>query len=299
MKKFLSVILLALLATSANAEVIRPTTTAEFAQTSVKITNLAGNSGGTGVIYRSEENHSLIVTNKHVCGILVHGGLVQDYTGQNYPVTGFQTSRIHDLCLVTVMNDLGVDTVLASEAPEIYSKAFVSGHPHLLPHVLTRGDFSGRVVVPIQVGVTPCTPDQMKKSPMQCFFGGGIPIVEKYDSQLVTATILPGSSGSGVFNEDGELSGLVFASDSRELAYALIVPYDYVAFFLTKEITTIPRLAPTPEVESPLLNLPHGNRNLFEPLLFSEVQQYTTGEAREMDLILQQLEDNKVCPTNP
>jgi V8-like Glu-specific endopeptidase len=42
-------------------------------------------------------------------------------------------------------------------------------------------------------------------------FVGGIPDIMQYDSTLVTATIMPGSSGSGVYNENKELAGVVFA----------------------------------------------------------------------------------------
>jgi len=55
---------------------------------------------------------------------------------------------------------------------------------------------------------------------------------------LVTATIMPGSSGSGVFNEDMELSGLAFAG-SGDLGYAWTVPYEDMMYFLNKELENL------------------------------------------------------------
>jgi hypothetical protein len=46
---------------------------------------------------------------------------------------------------------------------------------------------------------------------------------------------MPGSSGSGVFNEAGEISGLVFAGSAQGLSYGFIVPLESVKDFITKE----------------------------------------------------------------
>ena len=55
-------------------------------------------------------------------------------------------------------------------------------------------------------------------------------------TQLVTGLVLPGSSGSAVFDYKGYIGGVVFASGSRELYYALVVPYTFVKFFLEYEV---------------------------------------------------------------
>lgn len=228
--KFLTTILFLLTSCCATAETIRPQTTEEFAKTSVRITNTEQTHGGSGVILESTESNSLIMTNRHVCGLLEDGGGVVVKDDNAYPVVAYKASVIHDICVLVVDVDLGVNTVLASEPPKLYSKAYISGHPSLFPHVLTKGDFSGKMVVPIQTGSRPCTQEEVEKEPMMCFFEGW-PIIVRLEGQLVSATIAPGSSGSAVFNEDGEIAGLAFASNSRELGYALIVPYEYIANF--------------------------------------------------------------------
>lgn len=220
---------------------LRPHTTEEFARTSVKITNLAENSGGSGVILYSQPDASLVLTNKHVCEVVKHGGVVIQ-ENRRYLVAAYKVSNQHDLCEIMVNADLEVNTKIADKAPKKYSKAHISGHPALLPHVLTHGYVSGRMNVPVMIGMRKCNEkdvEDIKKNgdigkAFMCLFGG-IPIIKTFDSQLVTATILPGSSGSAVFDDNGEIIGLVFASGSRELNYAIIVPQEYVKSFVHDE----------------------------------------------------------------
>jgi S1-C subfamily serine protease len=215
-----------------------PLSVEEFARTSVKITNLAQNSGGSGSVYRSTVAGSYILTNQHVCEIVKRGGFVL-YGGSSHLVQSYQVYNKHDLCLVKISSDLGVNTKIADEMPRTYARAHISGHPALLPHVLTEGNFSGTDIISVIIGVKRCTGDEPPSMIPYCIFMGGIPIVRKYESQLVTGTILPGSSGSAVFNSSGEISGVVFAGRSRELSYAFIVPYSYVRDFL-RTVQNIP-----------------------------------------------------------
>lgn len=218
-----------------------PKTTAEFAKTSVKLVSKRGG-GGSGVVLESNKNESIILTNRHVCRLVTQGGIVVR-EGERHWVTHYKMSKNHDLCLVKVNADMGINTKVASEAPTKYTKAFISGHPHLLPHVLTQGNFSGRIFINLVVALRKCTQADYSKARrardmrtmLMCMFYGGLPVTQTFDSQLVTGTILPGSSGSAVFNEKGEISGLVFASGSRELSYALVVPQPYVYHFVALE----------------------------------------------------------------
>jgi S1-C subfamily serine protease len=205
-----------------------PMSVREFANTSVKITNMGMTSGGSGSVYESSDQGSLILTNDHVCKLVKSGGIVT-HNGFHYLVMSYKSYRYHDLCLIRVSENLGVSTKIATFKPQIYDRALISGHPALLPHVLTEGNFSGSEIIQVLIGVKPCT--ARDNSPL-CFFLGGLPIIKSYEAQLVTGTILPGSSGSAVFNSDGEVSGVVFAGRSRELSYAYIVPYIYVKNFI-------------------------------------------------------------------
>jgi S1-C subfamily serine protease len=70
---------------------------------------------------------------------------------------------------------------------------------------------------------------------MYCALFGVMPIIVTYNSTLVTGLIMPGSSGSAVFNKDGEISALIFAG-AQGLSYGFVVPYEYVRDFVTTEL---------------------------------------------------------------
>ena len=264
MKFFIS-LLTTLMTSCAAAQTVRPHTTAEFAKTAVKITNKAQTSGGSGVIFESNMFNSYVLTNRHVCEILKTGGVVST-DKETYNVVAFKTSKVHDLCVVKVGDNMHVNTVVASDEPEIYSRAHISGHPHLLPHVVTHGDFSGKLVIDIVVEVRPCTAEEVAKHPLECLFFGH-PVTDTLEAQLVSATILPGSSGSAVFNDKGEICGLAFAGDSRELSYALIVPQPFLVNFVEYEINSLPWQYPNALADDKNSNVaPHRNRVFFPPI---------------------------------
>lgn len=216
----------------------RPTQTRDFAKTSVMIVDAEMRSGGTGVVLRSTDTYSEILTNKHVCRLVEAGGLVIQ-NGNRYLVDSIKKYSKHDLCLVKIYQSLGINTEVSKTPPRDFEDAFISGHPALLPHVLTKGNFSGRQIIQLLVGIKKCTV-QEENGPygMYCTLMGGIPIVQSFASQLVTGTILPGSSGSGVFNSKGEISGLVFAGRGDGLGYAFIVPHEFVVDFIQNEANT-------------------------------------------------------------
>lgn len=228
--------------------VTKPTTDKSSASTSVMITSPDQHAGGTGVIYRSTTTKSYVLTNKHVCGVVENGGLVITDDGQEHAVVGYLKSKDHDLCMISVAADLHVNTEIASRAPEYYSKAAISGHPALLPTVVTHGHFSGRKIISVVTGIKKCTDEDLKANPLMCVFVGGIPQLKSYEAQLVTATIQGGSSGSAVFNEDGEIAGLVFAG-SGTIGYAFIVPYESVYNFVTNEWPMSEAIKPNTEFQ--------------------------------------------------
>lgn len=214
---------------------IAPKTNQEMAKTSVKIVRNDGESGGSGVIISSERYESKILTNRHVCGVVKNGGLV---VGDDFSVAVayYVMSEDHDLCLITVEKNLKVATRIASSSPEDYSDAAISGHPLLLPNIVTRGHFSGSVVIEVMMELKPCTESDMHGPfGIFCSILGGIPQIRRYQARIVSATIQPGSSGSAVFNSSGEISGLVFAGNGN-FGYAMIVPLEYIVNFLNDEV---------------------------------------------------------------
>lgn len=219
-------------------------TTAEMASAAVAITTPSERSGGTGVILESSSSESYILTNNHVCHVVVNGGIVKTDNNRKYEVVSYRPSAMHDLCLITVKADLGVNTAIANKAPELYEDAAIAGHPNLFPTVVTRGHFSKIDRGEVVIGTRTCTEEELHSgAAMFCLFMGGIPVVKSYEMQLVTATIMAGSSGSAVYNSRGQLSGLVFAGQG-DLGYAFIVPFEYVEGFLNNELPTVVPLYP-------------------------------------------------------
>lgn len=212
---------------------------AELAKASVMITNIQKTSGGTGVVLRSLPGQSVILTNRHVCGVVKDGGLITTDDNQDHRVTGYTEADNHDLCLVFVTEDLGLNTELANTAPHRYENATVIGHPNLYPTVITHGHFSNKKVIQVNIGKTACTEADMvdPQKALYCVFMGGLPIIKDYESILVTATIMPGSSGSPVYNDDGKIAAVVFAGQG-DLGYAFAVPYEYIRNFVNQQLNS-------------------------------------------------------------
>lgn len=223
--------LLVLLFFSFSSFAIKPKTVKELRDTSVKIMNLEMNSGGTGSIFKSYTNASHILTNKHVCRLIEQGGYVVKEE-RRYLITHYKKFKSHDLCLVRVKKNLKHNLDIARTLAVPAQKTLVSGHPNLLPHIATVGHLSSNVEIELVVGVKKCTEEDYQTNKMQCMFFGGIPEIEKFSSDVVSNLIKPGSSGSPVFNSDGELIGVVFAGSGRDFSHGYIVPHIYLLYFL-------------------------------------------------------------------
>lgn len=227
MNKFL--LTLVMLANLAYAET--PKTIQDLKNTSVRILNLDRNSGGTGSIFRSYSTGSHILTNKHVCRLIEPGGYV-DHNGNVMKITHYKKFDQHDLCLVRVATDLKINLEISETLVQPSSTTIVSGHPSLLPHIATTGHMSERQDINLVVGLRECTKEDVEKDPLTCAFFGGYPVVKTFDSQLVSNLIKPGNSGSAVFNNEGQVVGVVFAGAGRDFSFGYIVPQIYLLFFI-------------------------------------------------------------------
>lgn len=205
--------------------------------TSVKITNRDMNHGGTGIILKSSANKSQVLTNAHVCEVVKEGGVVLTETGK-YQVNSTKISQMSDLCVLTVLSDLYYSTKLAAKTPQMYDEVEVAGHPALMPNIISKGHLSGKDILQVMAGLRPCTYKDMIETPEYCIFLGGIPVIKSFESRLISATIMPGSSGSGVYNLNHELIGVVFAGQG-DFGYGWTVPYEQVKNFLETEQSTL------------------------------------------------------------
>jgi hypothetical protein len=242
--KFNLFLLITLLSVGCSTSTDR-TVASENTDATVMITNISRNSGGSGVILQSTSSESLVLTNAHVCGVVKFGGIVTSSSGTPAFVTHYKVSKVHDLCLISVSTDLQAKTQLAYAAPKKYDRAAISGHPRLLPNIVTFGHFSDKRIVQVMMGVRECTAEEYTNpdTTLFCFLVGKLPIVRTFEAIVVSATIQPGSSGSGVFNSDHRLAALVFAG-SGDLGYAMAVPYEYIDFFINQELSILPLESP-------------------------------------------------------
>lgn len=252
--KMLSVsILMCVLAAGVKATNIESNTVryeTNITASTVMVTNSEKTSGGSGSVVTVRDSESEILTNAHVCKILAKGGLVTTTHGRSYPVNLYKIDDIHDLCLIVVLNRLPNKAVLSPNPPGVYERATTSGHPALLPNVITEGHFSENIMIELFMGVTPCTAKDIVDYPEVCFFFGGIPIIKNYLSTLVTTLIMPGSSGSAVYNSNRELTNVIFAG-SGGIGYGFAVPYEYVSGFLGKYANNQHRETFTHPTDSP------------------------------------------------
>lgn len=182
--------------------------------------------GGTGVTLYSSIIASSVLTNRHVCEAIRHGGHVLKDSGEKFEIINFRESQVHDLCLILVSGNLNGGVTLASSAPAPYDDAIVSGHPHLMPTVIMQGHFTHKVKINIMMDPTPM------------------------EAQALSVLIGPGSSGSAVYNGRGELAGMVFAGMGM-IGFAYIVPYEYISYFLLWEASTILPEVITSEPKTP------------------------------------------------
>jgi len=215
----------------------------------VMVTRMDELSGGSGSVIYASRDKSIVLTNAHVCDVLNKaGGVVKKENGTRYMISGYRKSEFHDLCAVYVAADLGGTVKLAEKAPDSYSEAIITGHPALLPNIINKGSFGERKIIDIMIGMRACTEENVKseEDAIICSLVGGLPIIKSFESVVVSAMIMAGSSGSAVLNSNGELSGVVFAGQGQGLSYAFIVPFEYVSLFLReemnipKEITKVP-----------------------------------------------------------
>lgn len=227
-------------------------TKSTLADRTVMITNYTKNHGGSGSVIESTPEYSLILTNKHVCSVVHNGGLVV-HRGNEYFADAFAESTIHDLCLIRVSTDLGVNTPISQTGPSTYEPITIAGHPNLLPLVMTQGHTSDLKVVEIMTGVRKCDEEDMKNPDKAafCAFFGRLPVTQKYQSRLFTATIMPGSSGSAIYNNKNEVVGVVFAG-SGTLGYALAVPIEYVNQFLHQDTIQFVKTNAINEMRNPI-----------------------------------------------
>jgi serine protease Do len=156
---------------------------------------------GSGVVV----GDGRVITNCHVAKSAA--STVIKLAGKRYPATllRFDDNPLHDLCLLAVENLHAPAMPLAAvESIKVGQKAYALGAPHGLDLTLSEGIVSS--------------------------------LRKQDDSHYIqtTASISPGSSGGGLFNDSGALIGITTfqAEEGQNLNFA--VPVDWVKHLLEK-----------------------------------------------------------------
>lgn len=183
----------------------------------VRITNLNGQSGGTGFFVEAPSGNRYILTNSHVClmpSLLYVEG--QQVTPIEISLSG------PDLCLLAPPKNSSARGALKVRKAPLFLGEFVSvlGHPQLAPLTLTSGEFSATVKVAVAFAMV-ADPTQCPQSTSSMFIGFGFVCMREFSAAQTTIVIEPGNSGSPMFDAYGNVVGVVFAGDELGRAFAV------------------------------------------------------------------------------
>jgi len=177
--------------------------------------------GGSGVIVKSNKNGTWVLTNKHVCtankfeNLFIKPRLgITEYSGFGikrlndadktkpliFPGQVMKVATNYDLCLIYTDVVSLPHVPIANDMPNPKTKLYAYSAPNGALGVFSEGE------------------------------AGHSEYIDFMLEQYTTVLGSPGSSGSGVFNTDGELVGLVNLINGRGLT--LMVPLPHVKHFL-------------------------------------------------------------------
>lgn len=202
-----------------------------------RITNLEGNSGGTGFLVKAPSGNVYVLTNGHVCGLSKNGGPVflRTSNGDVFVKKVLAVYSNHDLCLVE--SPEGSSGLTVAKSVRDGENVSIIGHPLLQPYTQLRAQISGELDITVFVGLdVPCEGTGYEKIPLDPFLsfitgGGTYACIRTLNAFALNANVLPGNSGSPVVNKYGEVVAVVYAGGEGR-GYA--VPLQEVKDFLRR-----------------------------------------------------------------
>lgn len=202
-----------------------------------KIMGLSRRSGGTGFYVEAPSGKIYTLTNGHVCGLNTDGKVISDDGTQVSTLEIIEVYADNDLCLLTAPDYVTSGLAIAGSVKD-GEDIYVLGHPLLEPKTLTKGQISGSLLIDVFQGYdVPCEGKTYTKRPIDAgdfmarFGGASYMCIRTTMSDIVTANILPGNSGSPVLDAYGHVVGVAFAG-AEGTHRGFIVPLEDVKAFL-------------------------------------------------------------------
>jgi S1-C subfamily serine protease len=176
----------------------------------VRVRNVGCDSLKTGTGFAFDA-HTLI-TNRHVVEDTSELQ-VTTYDGRTIAVTAASVAAVADLAIITTEESIGAGAVLAQEDPVEGDAITVVGYPN------------GGVLTTVSGVVLGATGD-----PLGAALGTVL---------ATTAPVEPGSSGSPVLNERGEVVGVIYAKNDADQSF--MVPVSLLRTLLDEEQLLVPQ----------------------------------------------------------
>lgn len=209
----------------------------------VKLTGLDRNPGGaTGFEVIAPSGKVYTITNDHVCDIAIGKELALNGHSEldDTRVTKLailEKSILTDLCILEAMPGSSGFTVSDVYFPN--ESVFIIGHPHLeslqpsFGYLLSKGFHSILMNTPLE----DCNlPKHMIETMPFSMFGmeGSIRVCTLRLIEIETSMVsYPGNSGSPVFNQHGEVIGVLNASTS-DTNHGIIIPLEQLKAFIER-----------------------------------------------------------------
>lgn len=190
--------------------------------------------GGTGFELKLPSGRVYTISNAHVCAIAVNGLMGAHLPGSNrvVKIRVLDVSDKADLCLLEALPGASGLSMGDSQPERQHINSL--GHPHLNPLTYSEGYLVGRF--PVQIGEEipkeQCTHKNEEFKEFPTMFGLIGVCMTTRDAFQTSMVIYPGNSGSPVFNDEGDVVGVVFAG-MTSTNFASIVPLDLLREFVS------------------------------------------------------------------
>ena len=190
-----------------------------------RVENERGNGWGTAFAVTYGDKNFL-VTNAHVCDISDNDKMYADVGGGRVEVPIIAKSKSHDLCLIGAFS--GVEPLEISERNELESgeEVYTAGFPAMPYMYMASGEYQGVLDLPMGEPLT---------TPEECTSKGGTVATAIFFQ--VCVTVKPfimthmisdgGSSGSPIFDQNGEVVGVLSIGVGR-IGFIGGVPVEYL-----------------------------------------------------------------------